>query len=262
MQATAQARYAADARATTSDVGSRMLWSRIIGALFIAGFLSYGIGAALVTSIVGESGFVGTIPAQETLLVFGVVLMLLNTGVDIGKGVLFFPIVEGHSKRTALVYFAAVTAQVVLMAVGALFILMLVPLGGAAEGGAGPWREEVGVALAHGNTMAYNIGQAVLSFGGVFLCWLLYRVQLVPRALAALGLVGYVLHGAGSLAELFGIGISIYLLIPGAIFELSLAFWLIFKGFRAEAYQEGRRLLHPTAGETDSGRGGAGERTA
>jgi len=242
MQATAQATYPkvrVGAMVAASDIHRRMTWSRIIGALFIAGFLSYGIGAALVTSIVGEAGFVGTIPTQETLLIAGVFLMLLNTGVDIGKAVFFFPILEGHSKRTALVYFAAVTAQVVLMAVGALFILMLVPLGGAATGGAGAWAEDVGTVLTHGNTMAYNIGQAVLSFGGVFLCWLLFRVELVPRALAGLGILGYVLHGAGSLAELFGLGITVYLLLPGAIFELGLAIYLIVKGFRPDAYAGG-----------------------
>ncbi len=36
--------------------------------------------------------------------------MALNTVVDIGKGVLFFPILENHGKRTALVYLAAIVA--------------------------------------------------------------------------------------------------------------------------------------------------------
>jgi len=221
---------------SVKEVASRMTWSRIIGALFFAGFLVYGIGAAVVSSIVGESGFVATIPEHETLLVTGVLLMLLNVGVDIGKGVLFFPIIENYSKRTALVYFGAVTAQAVLLAVGGLFILMLVPLGAAAEEGAGSWVEDAGDALVHGNTMAYNIGQAVLSFGGVFLSWLLFRVQLIPRALAGLGVLGYIVHCTGSLADLFGLDISVFLLIPGAIFELGLGFWLIFKGFNPEAY--------------------------
>jgi len=31
--------------------GSRMTYSRLIGALFLLGFLFYGVGAALVTSV-------------------------------------------------------------------------------------------------------------------------------------------------------------------------------------------------------------------
>ena len=215
---------------------SRMTWSRIIGSLFIAGFLVYGIGAAVVASIVGEPGFISTIAEKETLLIAGVLLMLLNVGVDIGKGVLFFPIVESYSKRTALVYFGAVTAQAVLLAIGGILILMLIPLGGAADLSSQSWAQGAADALVHGNTMAYNIGQATLSFGGLFLSLLLFRTQLIPRALAGLGVFGYIVHCAGSLAELFGLGVGVYLLIPGAAFELGIAFWLIFKGFSTVAY--------------------------
>jgi hypothetical protein len=55
-------------------------------------------------------------------------LMLLNTGVDIAKGVLMFPILEGHGKRTAIAYLAAMTLEVALMAVGIVSLLLLVPL--------------------------------------------------------------------------------------------------------------------------------------
>jgi hypothetical protein len=231
-----------------NEVASRMTWSRIIGALFFAGFLVYGVGAALVSSIVDDSDFIATISEHETLLVTGVLLMFLNVGVDIGKGVLFFPILENYSKRTALVYFGAITAQAVLLAIGGLFILMLVPLGDAAEQGPASWAQNAGDALVHGNTMAYHMGQAVLSFGGVFMTWILFRVRLIPRLLAGLGVLGYILHGTGSLVDLFGLNISIVLLIPGAIFELGLGFWLIFRGFSPEVYAQAfRSSLNPTA---------------
>lgn len=229
------------------QLGSRMVSSRLIGALFLAGFLFYGTGSLLVDSVIGEPDFVSTIPTKETVFVLGAFLMLLNTGVDVGKGVLFFPILQHHGKRTALIYLAALVVQVVLMDVGVLGLLMLVPLGQLAveAGGTTPeWIAGVGSLLTDSNTMAYNIGQAVLSFGGFFLCLLLFRTSLIPRALAALGVAGYVLHAAGSIAEIFGVPISLILLIPGAIFELGLAFWLLIKGFQPEAYAEGLRP-HP-----------------
>ena len=36
---------------------SRMPYSRVIGALFLGGYLAYGVGFALVTSVVGASTF-------------------------------------------------------------------------------------------------------------------------------------------------------------------------------------------------------------
>jgi hypothetical protein len=54
-----------------------------------------------------------------------------------------------------------------------------------------------------------------------------------------LGVIGYTIHAAGAIAETFGIPISLILLMPGGLFELSLGFWLLIKGFQPEAYAKG-----------------------
>ena len=51
--------------------GSRMVYSRLIGALFLVGFLFYGVGAALVTSVTGAQDFLATISAHQTTLLVG-----------------------------------------------------------------------------------------------------------------------------------------------------------------------------------------------
>ena len=210
-------------------------YARLIGALFLIGFLTYGIGFTLVNSVIGVPDFLATIPAVQTTLVLGAFLMLGNTVVDIGKGVLFFPVVERHGRRTALVYLAAIVAQVVFLDLGVIFLLMLVPLAHiAADAGASSaaWAPGVGSLLSESNTIAYNVGQATLAFGGVFLTLLLFRTRLIPQVLAGLGVLGYILHAAGSVSEIFGLPLSLYLLIPGALFEIGIAFWLMIKGFR------------------------------
>jgi Domain of unknown function (DUF4386) len=216
-----------------------MTYSRLIGALFIAGFVTYGVGFQLVNSVVGASDFLSTISAHQTTLILGAFLMLLNAVVDVGKGVLFFPILENHGKRTALAYLAAMIFEVVLMAVGVLFLLMLVPLAqqgvDAGQASVG-WATAIGSLAVEANTMAYQISQLSLGIGAFFLCSLLFRTRLIPRLLAGWGLIGYVLHAAGAIVEILGLPISLILLIPGGIFELALAFWLLIKGFQPEAY--------------------------
>ena len=86
--------------------------------------------------------------------------------------------------------------------------------------------------------MAYQIGQLALAFGAMFLAFLLFRSALIPRLLAGLGIVGYATHGAGAIFELFGVHISMWLLIPGGIFEVLLGVWLLVKGFNREAYRD------------------------
>jgi hypothetical protein len=206
-------------------------FSRLFGALFLAGFLVYGIGFGLVSSVTTAPDVLAAVAASSTVLVAGAFLMLLNTAVDIGKGVLFFPIAARRGTRTALVYLAAITVQVVLLDLGVLFLLLLVPLSDVATGAGAGWAAATASLLTEANTIAFNIGQATLSFGGLFMTWFLLRAHLVPRVLAAWGVVGYAIHLTGAVAEIFGSNVGLMLSLPGGLFELALGVWLIAKGF-------------------------------
>jgi hypothetical protein len=218
--------------------GSRMWVSRLIGGLFLAGFVVYGTGSVLVNSVVDGPDFLAGVSARETTLLLGAFLLVATTAVDIGKAVIFFPILERHGKRTAVAYLATMIFEMALMTVGALALLMLVPLADQAESGllAADTAQALGSLAVDANETAYQIGQLSLGFGALFLCALLYRSGLIPRFLAGWGLVGYALHMLGAAAEIFGAPLSLVLLIPGGLFEVTLAFWLLIKGFSPAAY--------------------------
>jgi hypothetical protein len=218
-------------------------FSRIFGALFLAGFLVYGIGFGLVSSVTTAPDILAAAAANSTILLVGAFLMLLNTVVDIGKGVLFFPIAERRGKRIGLVYLAAITVQVVLLDLGVLFLLLLVPLSELAVGANAGWAAGMGSLLTEANTFAFNIGQATLSFGGLFMTWFLFRAHLLPRTLAAWGVIGYGIHMTGGIAEIFGVHVGLMLSLPGGLFEVALGFWLIAKGFNSVIVP---RLVHAT----------------
>ncbi len=235
MTSNVQARDAAgqDDLSIDDPQGPGKRYARLFGALFLAGFLVYGIGFGLVSSVTTAPDFLSTLSAHSTTLVVGAFLMLLNTVVDIGKGVLFFPIAERRGKRTALVYLAAITVQVVLLDLGVLFLLMLVPLREFAVGASSSWATGLGSLLSQANTVAFEIGQGTLGFGALFMTWFLFRARLVPRTLAAWGVIGYSIHIGGAIAEIFGIHVGLMLSLPGGFFELALGLWLIAKGFNS-----------------------------
>src|SRR5947209_8814297 len=225
-------------------VGKSLNWSlftscsmrhtRLIGALFLAGYLTYGVGSVLAKSVTDGSNFLSTISADHGILVLGAFLILLNTAVDIAKAVLFFPILENHGKRTALTYLTTMIIEVVFLGLGAFCLLMIVPLGHHAGE---PWARGLASLLVQSTTMAYQIGEAVLGVVALFLCALLCRRRLIPQWLAISGLIGYACLMAGQIAEIFGIHIGTYLTIPGFFFELALPFWLFTRGFQPEAYR-------------------------
>ncbi len=235
-----------DGRRRLSATGSRMTYSRLIGALFLSGFLVYGVGSALATSAAGAPHFLASIAAHSTVLIIGALLMLLNTVVDLGKGILFFPILGKHSRRTALAYLATMIVEVTLLDVGAVALLMIVPLSGQ-HGLDAATAVARGSALVHTNAMFYQFGEMTLAVGCVALCALLLRTRLIPRFLSIAGLIGYPILMVGAIAEVFGIHIGLVLTIPGMFFELVLPFWLFTKGFQSEAYSGGAaRRVDPT----------------
>jgi hypothetical protein len=215
------------------------MWtSRLIGALFLAGFLLYGTGAALVASVVDGPDFLAGLPSMQTTLALGAFLMIATTVADIGKAVFFYPVLERHGKRTAVAYLATMIFEMALMTVGALALLMLLPLADqAATGGLDPaTAQSLGSLAVDANDVAYQVGQLSLAFGALFMAAMLLRAGLVPKWLAILGLVGYATHMVGAAAEIFGYPIGLILLIPGAIFELALPAWLLTKGFTPAAF--------------------------
>ena len=221
------------------DTGSRMASSRLIGALFLSGFLFYGVGYGLVSSVTGAPGFLSTISAHPTTLTIGAFLMLLNSLAVAGIGILFFPILEHRGKRTALAYLAARIVEAVLLAVGVLTLLLLVPVGQSAVAAGGPsvgWATALGALLTQSNTMSYQIAMLSLGLASIFMCALLFRTRLIPRFLAVWGVIGYAIFMAGAIAEIFGIHIGLLLSIPGGLFEVALGFWLLIKGFQPAAY--------------------------
>ena len=203
------------------------LSARVIGALFVAGFLCYGVGFTLVSSVVGTSGFLPSVGAHRATLVVGALLMLLNMPVDIAKGVLFFPVLDRHGRRAALAYLTLISAEAVTLAIGVVFLLIVVPLHdrGAAQ--------LFGSLAVDADALAYQVGEFLLGLGGAVLCVRLLRARLVPRLLAWWGVAGYLILWAGTVAELSGSHIGLALSIPGGLFEVVLGGWLIVKAFPA-----------------------------
>ena len=190
--------------------------ARIVGVLFLAGFLAYGVGNLIATGIV-DSGDRST---STALFVTGTALMLLNSALVIGIGVLTFPILRPHSKAIAAGYLGTRIFEGVVLAIGVASLIVIAD----------------SAAAIHANSVFYNIAEAGLGIGSLFFCALLLRTKLVPRFLAVWGFIGYACFAVGTLLELFGVaGAGLVGAIPGGLFELTFGIWLIARGFASTA---------------------------
>lgn len=179
--------------------------ARSVGTLMLAAFLLYGIGTSVATVAAR-----GSAP-----LWIGVVMMLLNTVAVIAIGALVYPILRPHSGKVAVGYLATRLFEGALLAAGAIALVT----GAVAT-----------------NDLAYNVAMAGLGIGSLFFCAVLFRSRLVPRFLAGWGFIGYAAFATGCVLELVGVaGAGLPAAIPGGLFELAFATWLLIRGFHAPA---------------------------
>src|SRR3954454_21806564 len=188
--------------------------ARIVGVLVLSGYL-YGVGSLIAAGVV-DSAERGD---STALFVAGAALMLLNSAVVIGIGVLMFPILRAHSSATAAGYLGTRIFEGVVLALGVVSLIVL-----------------TGSHAIDANAAFYSVAETGLGIGSLFFCALLFRTRLVPRWLAAWGLIGYACFAAGNLLELFGVaGAALVASIPGGLFEWTFAIWLIARGFASTA---------------------------
>ena len=190
--------------------------ARIVGVLFLAGYLTYGVGNLIATGIVRSADRSGS----TALFVTGAALMLLNSAFVIGIGVLMFPILRAHNKAIAAGYLGARIFEGVGLAIGVMSLIVVTD----------------SAAAIHANSVFYNIAEAGLGIGSLFFCALLFRTGLVPRFLAVWGFIGYACFAGANLLELFGVaGAGLVGAIPGGLFEVTFGIWLIARGFASTA---------------------------
>jgi hypothetical protein len=205
---------------------------------------------------------VGSGPDTQVQLgaLFDVILAMAN----IGTGVALYPVVRRWNEAGALGYACLRTLEASIIAVGVVPLLAVVTVRQQLAGAAGADTATLvtlGSALVQFYEWTFLVGPGlVVPFHTVLMAFLLYRSRLVARFIPVLGLIGGPLVLAVNTALVFGIiedlsGLVGALVIPIFAWEVSLALWLIVKGFNTS------RVASLSA-VTEISRGEASERAA
>ncbi|RLD28730.1 MAG: hypothetical protein DRI73_11400 [Bacteroidetes bacterium] len=209
--------------------------ARFFGIFFILSFLFYGLGSGLIESVIGVPDILSNVYANKTRIIIGAILMaILHTFTNIAMPVLILPILKKYNKYLSYGYLSAAIAATVTLVVGAIFLLLLLPLSDEylkASSVLVPNLDIMAIILKKGGYFSYQLGMALWSLGGFMFCMILYQSKLVPRLLSIWGFAGYVIFISGTILELFGYNIGVLLSLPAGLFEISLSLWLIFKSF-------------------------------
>ena len=207
-----------------------------IGAIYLAG-IPLGIGGnILLQSILGATDPLASVAANSGLVAIGALLWVLSGPVaDAAHGILMFPIMKRYGERLAYGYFGARIMDAVFVGVMALLILFQLPLASEyVKAGASDTSYLQGLSSVfwQAQLYAYHFGMLTVGVAGVMLNYVLYRAQLLPRALSVWGLVGYAVILVGSVLEVMGFNLMLIHSLPGGLWEILIGgVWLIAKGF-------------------------------
>lgn len=217
-------------------------YARAGGIFYLVTFAASLPALPLIHSVLHDSGYViGT--GHDTQVLWGCFLDFVNALAGIGSAVAVFPVVKRVNESLALGFVMSRMVEAAVIMTGVVALLAVVGL-----------RQDFAGSAADASTLT-TTGQALVTlrdwtflFGPGFMACinavlfgtLMYRSGLVPRLIPTIGLIGAPLLFAANMLTLFGhntqtSGWSMLATLPIATWELSVGFYLTFKGFRPAA---------------------------
>jgi hypothetical protein len=179
----------------------------------------------------------------DTRIRLGALLEVVLALAIVGTAVTLYPVVRRQNAGFALGYAGLRTLEASVILVGVVSLLAVTTLRRDHPAGSSPDALTVASrSLVAVHDWTFLVGpDMVLGTNTVLMAWLMYRSGLVPRFVGLLGLVGGPLVFGSAVAVLFGAysqtstwgALSA---VPVFAWELSLAGWLVVKGFRPERF--------------------------
>ena len=210
------------------------------------------LGVLLVSAIV--CGILNTVPALEypdyleklstirTQVLTAVFFQAAMATIYVYIAVSFYRVLRKRDDGLAAAYlaFRIIGAVFLYVGIGSLLLLLMLSRRFAAEAPPDPsYYRTLGELLRQGRDLMNHVGMILpWMTGGLILCYSLFKERLVPRWLSAWGFAGAALSVLATVMLMLGfieMVTPIYFAMntPTALFELSLAAYLVFRGFDA-----------------------------
>ncbi len=168
--------------------------ARTIGMLFLLAFITYGFGMSFFESTEKPYRFIGaTLIAGNSIIVIFIGILLRRSLIH-------------HNVYIGNLYLLTRLLEAVLLGSGLLSLFSL---------------------HAPAQSTVYILAMLLLGVGSTPMCVVFYKKKLTPNWIALWGIVGYALLAIGFFMDALGYSISMIMLIPGGLWEVSFAIWLI-----------------------------------
>lgn len=212
--------------------------ARTAGVFYFITWVTSIVGLALYGPILNHSSYVfGSVAKSH--IAGGAYLEILAALANIGTALALYPVVKRQSQTFALGYVVLRTLEASIMMVGVLPLLALLTLHQDHPTAVGTSGIQSALIAVH--NFSFILGPSlVCGVNTMTMAFALHRSGLVAKFIPRLGLFGGALvFISGSLQLFGGIGqvskATVLMAIPVFAWEISLASYLVFKGFKPSA---------------------------
>lgn len=227
---------------TTKSVG------RLIGMLLLIQLAGLIVPFVLLRPLTtGPRDFLANAAGISFQIKLAVFLLFANCALTIGIAITAFRVFRQYSEAMALWLLTMSVIMFLLQAIDNVHVLSMLSLSQQYAQAGGPIELFQTLAAVVGSTRRWaHYSELLVIDAWIFLLYsVLYRFRLVPRALAAFGLITVMLHFTGiPLPGFVGYSIVTLMGVPMAFSHIALAIWLMIKGFeerpqrlRADAHE-------------------------
>ncbi|HKR00221.1 MAG TPA: DUF4386 domain-containing protein [Pyrinomonadaceae bacterium] len=219
---------------------------RLLGMLLVVQIAGLIVPFVLLRPMMSDA-FLANAAGSSFQIKVAVFLLFANCALTVAISIATFPLFREYSRALALLPVAVSVIMFTLQAVDNAHLMSMLSLSQEYVRAGGPDElfQTLAVAVRSPRRWVHYSELLAIDAWICVLYSLLYRFRLVPRALAAFGLITVLLHFTGITLPLFLEYRSVTLMgVPMAVSHLALAIWLISKGFaerhnalRAEAQE-------------------------
>lgn len=215
--------------------------ARIVGVLFLIAMVTSLAGGGILESILNPQDYLVSVSADETQVLIGVLLEIINCAAVIGIAAMLFPVLKKLHEAFALGYLGFRVTEAVVLIAAVISPLLLITLSQeyvAAGVADASYYQTLGTLLLEARAqLAGLLTPVFFSLGAVLFYYLLFQSRLVPRFISIWGFIAVVLVLTWNLLETFGVSINAGIVfgLPIILNEVFLGIWLIAKGFNSAA---------------------------
>ncbi|WP_205685660.1 DUF4386 domain-containing protein [Flavipsychrobacter stenotrophus] len=212
----------------------------VTGVFFIIAAVAAITGLILYDPLLNHSDYLIRGARYSNQIVLGAFLELILSCSAVGTGIMLYPYLRKVNESLGMGYVCFRMLEVVFILIGIVSVLSLLTLSISFTNTTAPDAasfQATARTLKAIHEWTFMLGpNFMLGINTFIYSYVLFQSKLVPRKISVIGILGAVLVFTAALLELFGIilQISIWgalLGMPIFVYEMTLAIWLIIKGF-------------------------------